>query len=320
MKDLAVIIVSTNEAHWLGRCLPSLFVALDGLDSDIVVVNNGADPATRVLLETDFPRVRVLDTENHGFPHANNRALMTVNARYVLFLNPDTEILDGKLMDLVTRLDATPAIGLAGCRQVAPDGGLQLSMRRFPTATRLLMEALGSERWPFRASWTGQRILDASSYAQEYEPDWTSGSFMFVRREALESAGWLDERLFLYADDPDLARRIKNAGWAVRHLPQMTILHHADKMGWSERGHAQYAYATRIYLRKHFGKLHGRMTLAALVFGYALRALLFPVLRPSEPEAARAMRRALATAIGRAGAPYEPPPVTALRSRTREAL
>ncbi len=316
MHDLAVIIVSTNEAEWLRRCLPTVFASVGGLDIDVVVVDNGSSGATRAVVEREFPLARVVDCENHGFPHANNRALMTVDARYVLFLNPDTEIVRGSLAELVQRLDACPEVGLAGCRQVGPDGQLHATMRRFPTAMRLLMEALGSERWPFRASWTGQRHLTIDDYAREFDLDWTTGSFMLVRREALESAGWMDERFFLYCDDPDLARKIKSAGWVVRHLPGMEIVHHADKMGWSVRGYRQYAFANRIYFAKHFGSPGRWAAIAAAAAGYGLRALAFPVLHRSEPDAARAMRGALTTVLGGGRPPYEPPPGVAVRPRS----
>lgn len=316
MHDLAVIIVSTNEAHWLARCLPTVFAAAGDLHLDVVVVDNGTTGRTRAAVEGDFPLARVVDCDNHGFPHANNRALMTVDARYVLFLNPDTEIVEGTLADMVARMDASPEVGLAGCRQIGPDGELHPTMRRFPTATRLLAEALGSESWPFRASWTGQRHLRSDDYTREFDLDWTTGSFMLVRREALEGAGWMDERLFLYCDDPDLGLKIKSAGWVVRHLPQMVIVHHAGKMGWNARGYAQYAYANRIYFAKHFGPAHRRTATAAAAIGYGLRALLFPFLRRSEPGAALAMRAALLTMIGRAQPPYEPPPATAVRPRS----
>jgi GT2 family glycosyltransferase len=315
MHDLAVIIVSTNEAQWLRHCLPTVFDAVGDLDVDVVVVDNGGHDGTRDLVEGEFPQARVVDSDNHGFAHANNRALMTVDARYVLCLNPDTEIVQGSLLDLVARMDASPEVGIAGCRQIAVNGDLHLTMRRFPTAIRLLMEGLGSERWPYRASWTGQRELDTDKYAREFDLDWTSGSFMLLRREALESGGWLDERLFLYCDDPDLGRRIKSAGWAVRHLPQMTIVHHDGKMGWSVRGYAQFAYAYRIYFGKHLGALHRSAAIAALAVGYGLRALLYPVVRPSEADASRAMREALMTVLGRAEPPYEAPPASALRPR-----
>jgi GT2 family glycosyltransferase len=317
VHDLAVIIVSTNEGHWLRGCLPTVFAASEGLRVDVVVVNNGSDDGTGDLVRSEFPDARVVASANHGFPHANNRALMTVDARYVLFLNPDTEVLEGTFAELLARMDALPDVGLAGCRQRVPSGALEPTMRRFPTAVRLLCEALGAEQWPFRASWTGQRELDFDRYTEEFELDWTAGSFMLARREALESAGWLDERLFLYCDEPDLAMRIKQAGWSVRHLPQMTIVHHFRKMGWNERGHAQNAYAYRQYFEKHLPRGQRSAALAALAFGYALRAQAYRALRRSEPDAPRAMRAALRTTLGRSGPPYEAPPTTAVRPPAR---
>lgn len=319
MHDLAVIIVSTNEAHWLRGCLPTVFAAGDGVDLDVVVVENGSTDGTGDLVRSEFPDARVVPCANHGFAHANNRALMTVDARYVLFLNPDTEVVEGTFAALVGRLDELPDVGLAGCRQLLPTGELDASMRRFPTPGRLLCEALGAERWPVRATWTGQRELRPERYEAEFELDWTVGSFMVARREALESAGWLDERLFLYSDDPDLGLRIKRAGWRVMHLPQMTIVHHAKKMGWNARGHAQYAFAYRQYFTKHLPPTQRRAALGALALGYGLRAAAFPAVRRSEPEAPRAMRAALRVLLGRGEPPYEPPPATAVRPRTAAA-
>jgi GT2 family glycosyltransferase len=316
VHDLAVIVVSTNEGHWLRRCLPTVFAACEGLRVDVVVVENGSTDGTGDLVRSEFLGARVVTCENHGFPHANNRALMTVDARYVLFLNPDTEVVEGTFGELLDRMEALPDVGLAGCRQLVPSGALDPSMRRFPTGTRILCEALGAERWPFRRSWTGQRELDFDRYASEFELDWTVGAFMLARREALEAAGWLDERFFLYCDDPDLGLRIKQGGWSVRHLPQMAIVHHAKKMGWSRRGHAQYAYAYRQYFAKHLSPAHRGAALGALGLAYGLRALAFSVARRSEPDAARAMQAGLRVMLGRGAPPYEPPPQTAVRVRT----
>jgi len=316
MHDLAIVIVSTNEGHWLRRCLPTVFAAGAGVDLDVVVVENGSTDGTGDLVRAEFPEARVVPCANHGFAHANNRALITVDARYVLFLNPDTEVVDGTFAALLHRLDELSDVGLAGCRQILPTGETDASMRRFPTPVRLLCESLGAERWPMRASWTGQRELRLERYGEEFELDWTVGAFMVARREALESAGWLDERFFLYSDDPDLGMRIKQAGWRVMHLPQMAIVHHAKKMGWNPRGYAQYALAYRQYLTKHLPPAQRRTALGALALGYGLRAAAFPVVRRAEPDAPRAMRAALRALLGRGEPPYEPPPPTAVRPRT----
>ena len=276
MTDLAVIVVSTNEAHWLRRCLPTIYEHAGKIELDVVVVDNESTDETRELVESEFPRARVVRCVNRGFAQANNCALRTLDARWVLFLNPDTEILDGTLAGLVDGLGARPTVGLVGVRQVTPDGQLYPTIRRFSTATRWFFEAIGSERFPFKASWLGERELDMSVYEQDVECDWVSGSFMLVRREALQSAGFMDERFFLFCDETDLCLRIKQAGWEVRHLPDLTILHHAGKAGWNPKLEAQGAYAKRLYLQKHFSPPHRLAATAALALGYGLRSVAWP--------------------------------------------
>src|SRR5256885_10266036 len=149
MHDLAVIIVSTNDREWLTPCLRSVYERAGDLDIDVVVADNESTDGTRELIRDEFPAARVVTSRNRGFGHANNRAAMTCNARYLLFLNPDTEILDGTLEQLVRTLDRRPEIGLAGVRQLTADGTVYPTMRRFPNALRALGEALGSERFPW---------------------------------------------------------------------------------------------------------------------------------------------------------------------------
>ena len=310
-----IIVSIPGQPAWLDACLPTVFAAAGDLAIDVVVVDNGS-PEAAALVESRFPDARVVHCPNHGFAHGNNRALMSVDARYVLFLNPDTEIVRGTLPEMVALLDARPHVGMAGCRQVGPEGEIQETMRRFPTPLRLLMEGLFvSESWPRHLSWTGQRILDRELYAGEFDADWTSGSFMLCPREALESAGWFDERFFIYCEETDLALRMRQAGWTVRHMPQMEIIHHVGKMGWSERGFAQNAFAYRQYVDKHFTGVRRIAAIAALLAGWAFRALLYPIARSGEPDAAIAMRAAMRGVLARGAPPYEAPPPVAVRRR-----
>lgn len=309
MADLAVIVVSTNEAHWLRRCLPTVFEHAGEIELDVVVVDNESTDGTRELVQSEFPLARVVQSVNRGFAQANNCALRTLDARWILFLNPDTEILEGTLAGLVDRLAARPAVGVVGVRQVLPDGRLDPTIRRFSTATRWFFEALGSESYPFRASWLGERELDMSAYEQDFECDWTSGSFILVRREALQSAGFMDERFFLFCDENDLCLRIKQAGWEVRHLPDLTILHHAGKAGWNPKLEAQGAYAKRLYMRKHFSPVHRLAATGALALGYGLRSVAWR----SESARRECARAALGTLLGRRPPPYGEPPRVALR-------
>ena len=305
------IIVSTNEGKWLEACLPTVFAAAGGVDARCRRRGQRFQGRHCELVESGFPQARVVDSRNRGFAHGNNRGMETTTARYVLFLNPDTEVVDGTFGDLVATLDARPDIGLVGVRQLTPDGELFPTIRRFPSAPRALGDALRSERWPIQPSWSGERILDPEAYEREQECDWTSGSYMLARREALQSAGFLDERFFIYSEEPDLCRRIKRDGWKVLHLPDMTIVHHACKGGIRPKMIAQDAYTRRQYARKHFQQPQRGLFLAAILARHVVRAI-----GPGSQEQAKARRaaarRAIKTLCGFEGPPFGPPPKIAL--------
>jgi N-acetylglucosaminyl-diphospho-decaprenol L-rhamnosyltransferase len=317
MHDLAIITVSHNDAKWLRPCLATVFERIGDLRADVVVVDNDSHDGTRELVRREFPTVRVLSSPNYGFSHANNRALMTCNARYVLFLNPDTEILEGTFSDLVKAMDERPTVGLIGVRQVTPEGRLDPTIRYFPNALRALGAALAADRVARRPRWLGERELDASVYDREVACDWTSGSFMLARREAIESAGYLDERYFMYSDETDFCRRIKTAGWEVRHLPSMTILHHEGKAGVKPSIESLSAWTRVAYARKHFSPVHRAAYSGALVLGHSLRSVY-----AGSGEQGRlrrqASRRAVATLVGRAPVPYGPPSRVSLRTGAPE--
>jgi N-acetylglucosaminyl-diphospho-decaprenol L-rhamnosyltransferase len=301
VDDLAVIVVSTDQARWLPRCLPTVLERAGGLSLDVVVVDNGSTRDTRELVERDFPDVRVLVVPNRGFAHANNEALRTVTSRYVLFLNPDTELLEGTLADVVAELERRPEIGLAGVRQVTADGSLVPTMRRYPTVARALGDALGLERLNGRAPALGERELRLDRYDREFEGDWTIGSFMLSPRAVLDEVGGFDDSFFLYSEEVDLCLRVRRTGRRIVHLPAMTILHHGSAARVLEPRMAQQnAYAQLQFARKHFRPLPRAAYRGALLARYGLRSL--PVVAPRQRAAARA---AAALVLGRARPPFE---------------
>ncbi len=295
------MVVSANDARWLKACLSSVYAHAGEIELEAIVVDNASTDGTRELVESHFPQAQIRSSPNLGFAYGNNRGLEGTDARYVLLLNPDTEILHGTFADLLSTLDGSPEVGVAGVRQLDGAGALLPTIRRFPNASRALGEALASERWPVHPAWAGERVLDPSAYARAGDCDWVVGSFLLARREALLGAGMLDERFFLYCEEPDLCLRVKRAGWHVRYLPRMTIRHHAGKGGVRPRMVAQEAYARRQYARKHFWPAHRALYLAALAARYGLRRKTW----------------ALSVVRGRAAPPFVKPPAQALASAVR---
>src|SRR4051812_49250911 len=211
VHDVCAIIVSHNGKRWLDAALSSLLASARGLDLDVVVVDNGTD-GSAAYVEERFPSVRTISSPNRGFGAANNVGLATADARYVLFLNPDTEFLSGNLADLTSVLDRRPGVALAGVRQLSGGGDLAPSIRRFPSTVNMLAEALAVEKMPLIRRFFGERVLDRQPYGRETPCDWTSGSFMLVRREALRGCRGFDERFFLFSEETGLCWRLRQGG------------------------------------------------------------------------------------------------------------
>jgi N-acetylglucosaminyl-diphospho-decaprenol L-rhamnosyltransferase len=298
--DVCAIVVAHEGRDWLEAALSTLIESAGPVSLDLVVVDNGSDGAGE-LVEREFPQARVLRCDNHGFGHANNRGLETADARYVLFLNPDTEVVAGSLAELVAALDRRPGVGIAGVRQLGSDGRLAPSIRRFPSTGNMLAEAIGVERIPGLRRICGE--LDAAAYAQERACDWTSGSFMLARSAALAECGGFDERFFLFSEETDLCWRFRKRGWGVVHLPMVTITHHDGAVA-DPRIEAQAAYARIQFAEKHFG----RRALAyriATALRYAVRLAANSVPGVGDETARLKARAALGTVLGRQPPPFE---------------
>jgi N-acetylglucosaminyl-diphospho-decaprenol L-rhamnosyltransferase len=292
--DVCAIIVSHNSREWLDAALTSLAEHTREVSLEAIVVDNGEDGAGEYAASR-YPFVRAIACENRGFGHANNRGLAAAHSRYVLFLNPDTEFVEGYLDALVVAMERMPDVGLAGIRQVNGDGTLAPSMRRFPSVPRALAEALPVERLPLARRVLGERVLDPDDYDRIMECDWTAGSAMFARADAIEEVGGFDESFFLFSEETDLCWRIHWDGWRIVHIPDVTIRHFEQEHGSNPRLWAQSAYARLQFARKNLR--HPRAYRAALALRYGARTGLYSL--PGRGDAARraASRAALAAVI-----------------------
>jgi N-acetylglucosaminyl-diphospho-decaprenol L-rhamnosyltransferase len=269
--DLSVVIVTHNGRELALRTLRSAQAANGGLHSEWIVVDSGSSDGTPEAIEAEFDEVEVLRVPNRGFAAGNNAGIARSAGRYVLLLNPDVEICEGTLAELIAALDSRPEVGIASVVQRGSDGGLQYSMRRFPTPLRDLGESLFAAHWPVFG--TLQELeMRTERYRQETSPEWVVGAFMCARAEAIASIGGMDERFFLYSEEIDWCLRARKAGWDVRHLPSMSVVHHA---GRRDRGDlmAQLAHSRSLFARKHHGRLGAFGIRAALAVGHLLRIL-----------------------------------------------
>jgi GT2 family glycosyltransferase len=303
--DLSVIVVTHNSREMTLRTLRSALAATGEVSAEWLLVDAGSTDGTPDAIEQELGQVRVLRRDNRGFAASNNVALAEARGRYVLLLNPDVEIRSGTLGELIAAMDARPGLGLASVIQRGADDEFQPSIRRFPSPSRSLGEALFAAHWPVLR--TLQELeTRPGRYEREGPADWLVGAFLIARREAVEAVGPLDERFFLYSEEIDWCYRFWQAGWPVAHLPVMVVTHHSGGRSHGDLM-AQLSHSRLLFTAKHHGLARRLGIRAALALGHAIRIAVFaPVAaaRPAQRRRLRAERSGLRVVLG-----LSPPPL-----------
>jgi hypothetical protein len=268
MADLSIIIVNWNTKKYLLPCLKSILENKKGMGCEIIVVDNGSRDGSAGEVKEEFPSIDLIENErNLGFAKAVNQGLQKASGRYLVLLNPDTQVKDGAIGRLVSFMDAHPDAGIAGAQLLNSDGSKQNSIANFPSlATELLNKSL--LRWLFPRKYPGK----GRDYAESIEVDSVIGACLMVRRDAIEQVGLLDEDYFLFLEETDWCFRMKKAGWKVYHVPQAEVYHFQGKSAEQDKKRAKVEFYRSRYhfFKKNKGTLQG----AILLIGQIVRLFI----------------------------------------------
>ena len=230
--DLNIVIVNWKAKEDIRRCLESLFWDLEGSGLDFlvqVVDNSGNRDGIKEMLGEEFPKVRYWDSGgNIGFGKAQNLALKKEEARYYLPLNPDIYFTEnrGAIKELIKVLEKREKIGMIAPKLLNSDGSLQHSCCRFPGFLDQIARRLG---WDQKSKFFKKRVdkylMRDFDHKQSAAVDWVMGSFILIRGQAAQEAGFFDERFFMYFEDCDLCRRFWEKDWKVYYYPEVQVQH-----------------------------------------------------------------------------------------------
>lgn len=284
--DLSIVIVNWNTRDLLRDCLISVIKGLEGLQAEILVVDNASTDGSVQMLRAEFPdAVLFKNAKNMGFAAGNNVALRQAIGRYVMLLNTDTLVHGTVLPDAVRWLDAHPRVGVIGPRVLNTDGTTQPSCSAFPSLKFLAMQALGLTKV---SRWDSYRMTgwDRSS---ERSVEVISGAAMFVRRSAMREVGLLDEAFFFYGEETDWCHRFGHAGWELVFVPIPEVTHFGGGAvrKLSHRRDVMMTEGTTRLHRKHGGLLAGLICFAVLSFHNLSRAVLWSALSVAQRPGAR---------------------------------
>jgi N-acetylglucosaminyl-diphospho-decaprenol L-rhamnosyltransferase len=259
---LAVVIVNYNTAGYLERCLASLERLRGDIDVDVLVIDNASHDGSHLRAVKAHPETRLIENPTNVYlSPAWNQGARETKAPWLLFLNPDTEWFHGTLADYVGVAQAHPRAGIVGPMMRNPDGSIYPSGRRFPSIVDAVGHSLLS---PFsrRNPFTRRYEMDGWDRSSERVVDWVSGACMLIPRAAYDEVGGFDEGFPLFAEELDIATRLRDRGWQVVFTPAVEVLH---EIGVS-RGHSRalvemHSRSIYRYYRLHRARGWKRVTL-----------------------------------------------------------
>jgi GT2 family glycosyltransferase/glycosyltransferase involved in cell wall biosynthesis len=272
--DLSIVVLSWNVREMLAGCLRSLPGAAGEwwARAEVVVVDNASTDGSAEMVREQFPGVRVLALrENRGFSVGNNAGIRASRGRFVLLLNPDTIARPGSIEAMCEYLEGQPDVGVVGPRLLNPDGTLQPSRRRFPTLATALVESTPLQQAFPSAEVLRRFYVEDRPDGETQDVDWLSGAALLCRRETLEQVGLFDPGYFMFSEEVDLCRRVREAGWRVVYLPGAEITHFGGQSTDQAvpSRHINFNSSKARYFRLHEGRVAGRLVRWYLLGVYA---------------------------------------------------
>lgn len=283
--DLSIIIVNWNSKEYLRNCIASILATTRGIEFEIVVIDNASFDGCDQMLRQYYPQVRFIQSNhNLGFAKANNAAFRESCGRYILFLNPDTELVAPAVNIMFDYLQRLPNAGAVNCKLLNADKTIQTScIQSFPTILNQLLdsELLRAFR-PKSPLWGMAPLFGAENGPEEVEA--LSGACLMLKRTLFEQVGLFSEDYFMYAEDIDLCYRIRQAGYKNYYVPNTTVVHLGG--GSMQKGPSDFSVVIMHesvwrFMRKTRGKLYGlayrASTLISAIGRMALLVIVLPL-------------------------------------------
>ncbi|MEO5715667.1 MAG: glycosyltransferase family 2 protein [Luteolibacter sp.] len=288
--DVAIIIVSYNSEDHIGHCLESVFAQRAEVKQQVIVVDNDSKDGTVELIKSRFPEVElILPGKNLGFAKGVNLGASHADAEFVLLLNPDTEILNHAVDEVVNFARNKPGHGLYGGRTLQPDGSLEpSSCWGEPTLYSMALFAFGLTTLFPKNRWLDPESLGDWQRDTVREVGVVTGCFLLAPKATWDELSGLDESYFMYGEDVDLAMRARKAGYRPVICPTAELIHEGGKSSETPVHKTLLLYRGKASLvRSHWKGFSQLLGLFLLLAGTGLRAMLSSVISVArKPEAA----------------------------------
>ena len=225
--DLSIIIVNWNSKEFLSNCIDSILEKTKGVDYEIIVIDGGSFDGCDEMIRLHYPQVRFFQSmQNLGFSKSNNQAFRMSEGRYLLFLNPDTNIQNDAIQILVYELGSLKDAGVVGAKLLNSDRTIQTScVRCFPNIINQMFESEVLRKWIPKSPLWGMAPLFSES-ENSVEVDAVSGACLMIKRSIFKDIGMFSQEYFMYSEDIDLCYKVKQKGLKIYHIPKASVIHH----------------------------------------------------------------------------------------------
>lgn len=252
--ELSVIIVSYNVRQYLKNCLLTVKKASAEIHCEIFVIDNRSSDGSQEMLRKEFPELNLIFNDtNRGFSAANNQGIIAAKGKFVLLLNPDTTISDDCFIKCLKFMNDHPEAGAIGAKMINEEGlFLPESKRALPSPATSFFKITGLAGVFPRSSVFNRYYMPQVGTDETAPIEVIPGAFMFIRREALEKAGILDEDYFMYGEDIELSYRLLKTGYLNFYYPAVSIVHFKGK-STDRKSYSDISYfykAMRIFAGK----------------------------------------------------------------------
>ena len=254
--QLSVIILNYNVRYFLEQCVLSVQKALEGIDGEIIVIDNASSDDSCEMMKTKFPHIKLVENkDNLGFPKGNNIGVAQAKGEYVCILNPDTVVAEDtffKILNsqLVTR---NSQLGIIGCKLIDGAGNfLPESKRGVPTPWVAFTKIFGLYKI---SSYFGKYYAQHLAENESGKVDILVGAFMVMKRELYLEIGGFDENCFMYSDDIDLSYLVLKSGKSNYYFHETSVIHYKGESTVRDGTYMKcFREAMQFFYKKHFKK------------------------------------------------------------------
>lgn len=274
---LSYCVVNTNGREYLLACLAAIERAHpEPVEREILVLDNASEDGSAEAVRALGGEIRLIALERRTGKAENDSTLMReAQGRYCLLLNEDSELRPGSVEALLEVMEREPKAAAATAQLFDSDGKPVPCAWRFPGVGTALAGVLFLHR----------RLTVQSKGREVRSVDWAQSSALMVRREAAAAVDYMDPEFFVYYDECDFAKRLREAGWHSLYVPAAEAVHHDQLSTDLAKGLPRIVEFHRnrnLYMRKHHGRAAAIAVRILTAWSYAARAMAASVL-PNQP-------------------------------------